>query len=82
MKRKFLAMLGVLSVAAVLACGVVSVSPVLAQTASSANLPQARITPDPATALKLGPCRSGWWFDRGVWACEPPPTEPGGLCAG
>ena len=82
MKRKFLAMLGALSLAAVLACGIGVPVPALAQTPSGANRPEGATTPDPATALKLGPCRSGWWLDRGVWACQPPPRSQADCASG
>ena len=83
MNRKFIAMLGALSVAAVLACVIERVVPALAQTASGANSASAASAiPDAQESKELGPCPApgGWQRRAGGWACDsrpiPPPRGP------
>jgi len=80
MTRKLMRIPETLLVAAILACGIGTAIPARAQTANGGSVPQGITTPDPKTARKLGPCPSGWWSDRGVWACEPLPPRSQADC--
>jgi len=89
MHRKLIGVLGALSLAAILACGIGVTSSARAQTASGPRnlyVPHGFVTPDAATLRKMGPCPGYVWLKpagdpKAGWICANPPPRSQADCS-